>query len=127
MFGLQKPSHLFAYLLIVFPVAGLAESSQPPARRLSLQSATDALINKNLTVSLDSSLQVGSSNITSLPDQVLDTIEGDLDLQPVSMGIEEIRDRASPRSRTTPPVCRRNVDLSNCYFPAFCSSAIRTS
>ena len=54
MFTLRKPSYLLTNLFLVvtitFPAAGLAQSSQPPARRLSLQNATDALIAKNLTV-----------------------------------------------------------------------------
>src|SRR5262249_54854664 len=43
---------------------------------------------------LDSALQIASIDITSLPEQALDVIEGDLDLQPVSMRIEELRQLA---------------------------------
>src|SRR5262245_16488014 len=54
MFTLQKHSYCLASLSLVLThtlsAAGLAESPQPQARRLSLESAMDALIAKNLTV-----------------------------------------------------------------------------
>ena len=63
------------------------------AEQSYVQSLRDVfnLIGEGDAASLDASLQIASSDITSLPDQVLDVIEGDLDLQPLSMGIEEIR------------------------------------
>src|SRR5262249_9428326 len=52
------------------------------------------LIGEGDAPSLDSALQIASIDITSLPEQALDVIEGDLDLQPVSMRIEELRQLA---------------------------------
>src|SRR5262249_30620072 len=63
------------------------------AEQTYIQSLRDVfnLIGEGDAHSFDCTLQVASADFTSIPDQVLETIEGDLDLQPVSMRIEEIR------------------------------------
>src|SRR5262245_57109420 len=54
MFTTRKPSYYLASLPLVltltFSATGLAESAPPQARRISLQSAMDSLVAKNLTV-----------------------------------------------------------------------------
>ena len=63
------------------------------AEQSYVQSLRDVfnLIGEGEAAPLDSSLQIASTQITSLPDQDLDLIEGNLDVKPIAMGIEEIR------------------------------------